>query len=435
LAGRSPEEIADILMAEAVQAICRDDEVSLRVYVAALAERPGDELWTDEVDRTLLAAARRDVVAAWARGWQPADLARLVRRCLDTVHARVVVDVIAAEMCQYAEATVDVRWARQLESLGARQWWGRDDELVRGWQEHEGLDRPGLLRRVLELRHLLQCQAPDIGRLCPLPGEARRGSLAGAMPCAGDPRVLDRVRALLAKAESTEFAEEAEALTAKAQELMARHSIDYALLAARAGSTEEPGGIRVGVDRPYEAAKSLLLQNVAAANRCRAVWHQVPGFTTIVGYPADLEAVEMLYTSLLVQATTAMVQAGTRRDAFGRSRTRSFRQSFLDAFAIRIGERLRQSTEEVSREAATEEGSSDLLPVLAAREDKVRAAAEKLFPEVRASEVRINNRDGWYSGRAAADLATLDSRKAVADGGQPSPVRNAATVGEHAVTG
>ena len=47
-------------------------------------------------------------------------------------------------------------------------------------------------------------------------------------------RMLDRVRALLAKAESTTFPAEAEALTGKAQELIARHSIDEALLAAAA---------------------------------------------------------------------------------------------------------------------------------------------------------------------------------------------------------
>jgi hypothetical protein len=40
------------------------------------------------------------------------------------------------------------------------------------------------------------------------------------------------VRALLAKAESTTYPEEADALTAKAQELMARHSIDRAMLDA-----------------------------------------------------------------------------------------------------------------------------------------------------------------------------------------------------------
>ena len=62
---------------------------------------------------------------------------------------------------------------------------------------------------------------------------------------------------------------------------------------------------------------------VAAANRCRAVWHRSLGLCTVLGFPGDLDAVELLVTSLLVQATTAMVQAGSRRDVYGRSRTRS----------------------------------------------------------------------------------------------------------------
>ena len=54
---------------------------------------------------------------------------------------------------------------------------------------------------------------------------------------APDRRVLDRVRGLLTKAESTEFPAEAEALTAKAQELMARHSIEQAMVEARCGAS------------------------------------------------------------------------------------------------------------------------------------------------------------------------------------------------------
>src|SRR5262249_56557754 len=111
---------------------------------------------------------------------------------------------------------------------------------------------------------------------------------------AADQRMLDRVRALLAKAESTEFPEEAEAFTAKAQELMARYSIDHALLAADTGAADQPTGIRVGIDNPYEAAKALLLQEVAEANRCRAVWSKQLGFATVLGYPADTGAVELL---------------------------------------------------------------------------------------------------------------------------------------------
>ncbi|MDP9441581.1 MAG: DUF2786 domain-containing protein, partial [Actinomycetota bacterium] len=53
---------------------------------------------------------------------------------------------------------------------------------------------------------------------------------AAGVPDSIDDRILSRVRALLAKAESTEFAPEAEAFTEKAQELMARYAIDDPVL-------------------------------------------------------------------------------------------------------------------------------------------------------------------------------------------------------------
>jgi hypothetical protein len=56
----------------------------------------------------------------------------------------------------------------------------------------------------------------------------------------------------------------------------------------------------------------------------------------VIGFPADLDAVELLFTSLLVQANTAMLRAGAKRDQYGRSRTRAFRQSFLMSYAIRM---------------------------------------------------------------------------------------------------
>src|SRR5207244_494288 len=119
-----------------------------------------------------------------------------------------------------------------------------------------------------------------------------------------DTKALARVRALLAKAESTTFPDEAEALTEKAQKLMARHAIDRAMLAD--GHDDQPTSVRIDVDDPYASAKSLLLAAVATATRCQAVWSKELGFTTVFGFRSDLAAVELLYTSLLVQSTTAM---------------------------------------------------------------------------------------------------------------------------------
>jgi hypothetical protein len=246
--------------------------------------------------------------------------------------------------------------------------------------------------------------------------------------------MLSRIRALLAKAESTEFGEEAEALSGRAQELMAKYSIDHALLAAAAGQAEAPGGRRIAVDNPYEAPKATLLQIVAQANRCRVVWTRELGLVTVIGFPADLDAVELLFTSLLVQANTAMLRTGGKRDGAGRSRTRAFRQSFLLANAVRIGVRLSEAADHAEQQAvaeqravtgATDDGpvdgaaarkGADLVPFLAARHRAVDEAVDEMFGAslTRSRSVRATDAEGWISGRAAADLASLHNQAQVA---------------------
>jgi hypothetical protein len=220
---------------------------------------------------------------------------------------------------------------------------------------------------------------------------------------------LERVRALLAKAESTEFTEEAEAFTAKAHELMARHAIDTAMLEGDGGQDAgtEVIGWRLPIDDPYASPKSLLLANVATANRCHSVYSDGLGFSTVFGTLADLEIVELLFSSLLVQGTEAMVRAGRSVDRSGRSRTRSFRQSFLVSYATRIGERL----ETVTREAVTDgerRYQGALLPVLASRERAVDEAVKQAFPGAVHRRFRIANGAGYAAGRVAAEIASLD---------------------------
>ena len=278
---------------------------------------------------------------------------------------------------------------------------------------------------MLRLLRLLG-RLPAIAWVGPPPGSYQpRTARRGAGQPEPDSRILNRVRALLAKAESTEFPEEAEALSAKAQQLMAHHSISAALLDAEAGRTDGPATRRISVDNPYEGPKTLLLNAVAAANRCRSVWVRFLGCSTVVGYEADLDAVELLYTSLLVQATAAMTKAGSRKDHYGRSRTRAFRQSFLVAYASRIGERLREATDAATSDATAGITPDDLtevdgtfgpspkpsderlLPVLAARSDAVNDETERLFPEMTSHSVNSRDREGWAHGTAAADRAIL----------------------------
>jgi hypothetical protein len=109
-----------------------------------------------------------------------------------------------------------------------------------------------------------------------------------------------------------------------------------------------------------------------------------------------------------------MTQAKPTIDQYGRNTSRSFRQSFLTAYASRIGERLSAATDEVGQEMAGSASSTQLLPVLAARDNAVRDAFEKQFPQLTQHTTTVNNRQGWASGRAAADRASLHGRQAVA---------------------
>ncbi|ROR43878.1 DUF2786 domain-containing protein [Kitasatospora cineracea] len=423
----STDQPVDELVAEAVARVAGAQPGGLEYVVdgaASLLAASADR-WPG-VSRALLGVAERAVGRCWAAGWQPADLVRVARRELGPVQVALAVDLIAAEGRRHPAAALDRRWREQVRELDARPWWPSDEAFLPEFAARHRLDRFALATAALEL---LRAWAllPPVQPVGPVPGQS---APRASEPRSGEPRMLGRIRALLAKAESTGFPDEAEALTAKAQELMARHSIDEALLAAGGGrSADDPAAVRIGVDNPYEGPKTMLLDAVAAANRCRVVWAKEFGFCTVVGFDADLDAVELLYTSLLVQATAAMHRAGSRKHKDGAARTKAFRQSFLVAYAARIRERLAEATERATEEAAAGRpdgagsGAGDgagpdggplpavpaggLLPVLAARAEAVDDAVGKMFPKLVSQRVRVSDGEGWVEGRAAADRASL----------------------------
>lgn len=390
---------------DAVTATEYQDAAAVARAVARLAapEAPG---WRHAVEQALLECLTSVLRSLWGHGWQPADLLRIATRRFKAPHGQLLRSVIAAELAGYAPSTIDPRWQDQLAEGDVRRWWPANETAVQACAARHPGSWTDFLARAVELLHGLNV-LPVLELLGPVPGTA---TPATARPrTAVDERVLARVRALLAKAESTNYPAEAETFTAGAQALMARHSIDHALLMATGQApSDEPTGRRIGIDNPYEAPKATLLDAVASANRCRAVWSKELGFVTVVGFPTDLDTVEMLFTSLLVQASAALAREGTRNDGAGRSRTRSFRQSFLLSYAARIRERLDETTREQTAAVEAEAGDGRLLPVLAARTAAVDEAIEAMFPSLVPTSVGTAwDQEGWVVGRAAADLANL----------------------------
>lgn len=357
--------------------------------------------------RTVTGQVRPAMTEAWGRGWQPQDVHEHLSRDADPMLATLAADAMADELATYPRARIDERWLTQLDALDATTWWPGDSSWVRarvdsglGWQRVVAA-AAGLLARLQTL--------PRVERFTPLPGQAT----PTVRPGRTDAKMLAKVRQLLAKAESTTFEAEADALTAAAQRLMSRHSIDQAMLSAHGVQSlgDAPAGRRIWVARPYVQEKVLLLQAVGDANRARTVWLRELEAVTVLGFDADLDAVETLYTSLLVQATRALQAEGSRITAWGRSRTRGFRQSFLAAFAARIGERLRQAAEEETEAAAADVArttGSSLVPVLADRRERLEAYTTQLYPHVVVHQVSGGrDHEGWVKGRQAADRAQL----------------------------
>jgi Protein of unknown function (DUF2786) len=339
--------------------------------------------------RELVAGRLRDVVVTDLTqlrrvGWRADDLVKVVRRKAGATACAMVAGMLprmdgSADSWRLDEADGPSSRARVLDAASPN--WA--SELL------ATLDAVAVLEHLPEL--------PDLGVPA---GRAEPQS-------ADEERVLARIRALLAKAESSEYPEEADAFTAKAQKLVTQHCIDRALLegSADAPSRHAIEARRVWLDDPYLQAKGMLLAEVAAANRCRAVLSTALGFSTIVGDRTDLDAAELLFTSLLVQATKRITALGRAPDG-SRARRPSFRRSFFVSYAGRIGARLREANSVVTAEAEQSLGSR-LLPVLARREDEVDETVRRLFGQLANIDCAPTDLAGWVAGAAAADLADL----------------------------
>jgi hypothetical protein len=393
---------------------CRHDvPAATDPTVRRLAELfDSDEELAGQIDAALVDLLNEQITSAWQDGWQPSDIVRVLRRNATEFAAAMAADRMLAHLNTYEPATVDECFPAQLETLRTTPDGGTAIGFVRRWVYRATANTMATIATAFDLADALG-HLPELPQLCPPPGQASRAPRPSSNE-AVDPKLLERVRALLAKAESSEYGAEADSLTTKAQELMVRHSIDEALLAAGAGTVARPTGVRIGLDNPYETEKAILLDRIATTNRCKAVWSRNLGFVTVLGYPADLRATELLFTSLLVQATRAMLREGRRQTTTGSSRTRSFRQSFLNAFAVRIGERLNGVTRSGIQEGAAD--NPNLLPVLAGRRHTVHQLAEELFPDMTHRErSHTHDREGWAMGTHAADLAALTAIPSITD--------------------
>ena len=112
-------------------------------------------------------------------------------------------------------------------------------------------------------------------------------------------------------------------------------------------------------------------------------------------FSADLEAVELLFTSLLVQVQRGLAEASAAWAPGARARSQSFRAAFLLGFTGRIGERL----DEVRRLAYADAAES-FLPVLHSRDARIEQFVTETLRVTTSSPVRGGyDSTGYVRGR------------------------------------
>jgi hypothetical protein len=220
-------------------------------------------------------------------------------------------------------------------------------------------------------------------------------------------RLLDRVRKLLAKAEDESVTPpEAQALTAKAAELMAKYGIDRALLAADRPETDKPGSRVLDIDNPWARVKAHLLCGLGSALRCQCILlsSTSPGTRIhVFGYASDIERTDVLYTSVLIQMWHGLI--GAQIPDWARS-PRAWRRSWLLGFATAVISRVRAAEYAAASQATAPAagGSSRTALVLADRALVIRRNAEQAYPLTRTARLTYSGtgyRDGYAQGQRA----------------------------------
>jgi hypothetical protein len=223
--------------------------------------------------------------------------------------------------------------------------------------------------------------------------------------------LMAKIRALLAKAESSTFEHEAAAYLAKAEELMVKHDLDRADLTPEEREQYECVTVTIGSGTPDH-----ILWNVVAKVRgvkfIRETNHRGDGKTRpgyLIGYRVDIEFVQTLVTSLMLQRERFLINESVPTW----EGVRAFRHSYRVGYANRIYARMKATQAETVKAS----GPGNELVLL----DKfalVERHANELFTNLTPGRsVRSSSNAGYRAGQSAANRADVSGGRNNVRGG------------------
>jgi len=250
---------------------------------------------------------------------------------------------------------------------------------------------------------------------------------------AGPDEQVRRVAALLAKAESTASAPEAEAYLAKAALVAQRHSVDMAVAAMRPDAHPEgPTHRMLTIGEPRRALNKLLVSLMVATARAWSVRVDIGHGSTYVlvyGMPADLDRVEavfatasaMMLTRAQEHVRSGLWQGTTYRSPEGgpaRPVTASVaRNAFCLGFIHRLGVNLEHAARQARTGAGGEPGVAHApgargAPATAPATHRVNLALRARDLAVTDYHRQTSRARGTWRGSASGAGAAAQSRRA-----------------------
>lgn len=216
--------------------------------------------------------------------------------------------------------------------------------------------------------------------------------------------LIRKINALLAKAESTTYPEEAKSFFAKANQLMIEYSVNAHQLRSK-NQSEKPIQVNFEYARSHYLSAGKKAVIVIAARACGVAiilrpdlkgneGHKLSIWCTLIGFKDDIDITQSLFLSLMIQAQGSMTVTAYVE-----------KTGYLMGFAFAVKERFNQMQRQSSEVSST-------AIVLRSRDNEVMDAMHGFFPHLAKSKsMRNTNATGMKAGREAGSQADIGLKK------------------------
>ncbi|MDJ0404011.1 DUF2786 domain-containing protein [Rhodococcus erythropolis] len=237
-------------------------------------------------------------------------------------------------------------------------------------------------------------------------------------------KILNKIRGLIAKADSVAGTPEADTLRAKAFELLAKYGIDEAM-ATRTGTVEEEAGdslkkVTFNLPEPFAEERMLLVWGIARSLHCAGV-RKSDTRMEIWGVGRHISRVRFLYNLLLPQMMQG-ASATRSENPFaigvdthtGVSSVNGHRAAWMLGFGDAVSIRIKESEDNAAGLYDKNTGGNAAALMMLSDCERAEAAMRKAYPNMGAGKARSRGGDGYNAGSDAGQRADVGNTRVAA---------------------